>query len=493
MSKAPRHAPRPPFFKLNCKPSAENPLRISPIQPITSVTRTSGQSAMRLLNTTTLRLELFSSDEIPDYAILSHKWGSVRDEVLFDDIKDESIALPISKPGFVKLRDSCSQAARAGYKYIWIDTCCIDKSSSAELSEAINSMFKWYRQSKVCYAFLEDVQKRGNWEATVPEIRKSEWFARGWTLQELIAPPDVHFYSKNWSKLGTRNHRGSMALLADITGISGSVLNRNDSTACDSLGSLGAHILKDGRCVRCHKPDELTDLLETFSIAQKMAWARGRETTRIEDRAYCLLGLFNVNMPLLYGEGVTSFTRLQEEIIRKSDDQSILAYEAPYDPWNDSTGLLAISPSFFTQPNIRGGKQGEFFKKSNTSPIILSTKWISLRMYLCPCTAAGDDGSHYSIGILDCAYGDDFLSRPGLILSSSSPEDTTFSRVPGSSLVRIDPLTAQGSLSAHTEFETVHCKYRAHLYIVQMLLFSSGGSLLFRDATTPSLVRSLIK
>src|SRR5262249_8258217 len=151
-------------------------------------------AVMRLLNTTTLKLETFVCKETPNYAILSHTWAD--DEILFEDVWESGWRHRISvrrKKGFSKVRDSCAQARRDGYGYIWIDTCCIDKSSSSELSEAINSMFKWYRNAKVCYAYLVDVQA-----ADPASFEKSRWFTRGWTLQELIAPKRLIFFDGRW-------------------------------------------------------------------------------------------------------------------------------------------------------------------------------------------------------------------------------------------------------------------------------------------------------
>jgi hypothetical protein len=177
--------------------------------------------------------------------------------------------------------------------YLWIDTCCIDKSSSAELSEAINSMYRWYEESNVCYAYLEDVEedyqdasedpvedtnndpiKRLNGKVE-KKIRKSRWFTRGWTLQELIAPSQISFFGKNWSFPGEKYNdscqpeRNLVKLLSSITTIPEAVLaDPSQRSSC--------------------------------SVARKMSWAARRKTTREEDMAYSLLGLFEVNMPLLY-------------------------------------------------------------------------------------------------------------------------------------------------------------------------------------------------
>jgi hypothetical protein len=208
--------------------------------------------------------------------------------------------------GGIKIIRACQHARQAGIDWIWIDTCCIDKTSSAELSEAINSMYRWYRQSKVCYAFLDHTP----WT-------ESDWFERGWTLQELLAPGDVHFLDANWELVGTRV--SSAAMISERTGIDAELLRGSPSS-----------------------------MLSQYSVAQRMAWAANRKTTRLEDRAYSLLGLFDVTMPLIYGEGERAFERLQEQIIQSSDDQTILAWDRYIGP--DTSGpqaLLAPRPDCF--------------------------------------------------------------------------------------------------------------------------------------------------
>ncbi|CAG8978176.1 hypothetical protein HYALB_00011492 [Hymenoscyphus albidus] len=200
--------------------------------------------------------------------------------------------------GYEKINRSYFQAMDDGLRYIWVDTCCIDKTSSAELSEAINSMFLWYRNAEVCYAYLSDVDEDS-------ELSGSLWFTRGWTLQELLAPSKVVFYGHGWTLLGTRE---SLKIrLSDITGI---------------------RSLHD---------------FQNASIAQKMSWASKRITTRVEDMAYCLLGLFGVYMPPLYGEGKNAFLRLRLEILSKSDDESIFATTEDL----PESGMLAASPASF--------------------------------------------------------------------------------------------------------------------------------------------------
>ncbi|EFY84423.1 ankyrin repeat-containing protein, putative [Metarhizium acridum CQMa 102] len=248
---------------------------------------------MRLLNTSTLNLEEFAEGRIPQYAILSHRWGE--GELSLQDVENgELIKQGVKKGGYDKVRRFAFRAQSDGFEYAWIDTCCIDKTSSAELSEAINSMYVWYYRADRCYAYLADVR-------SVDEICESEWFQRGWTLQELLAPAEVYFFSKNWDDLGTKETRKQE--ISHRTGIPFGILSGDDE-------------------------------LETASIAQRMSWAAERKTTRVEDTAYCLMGIFRINMPLLYGEGQRAFARLQEEIIRTTHGDT-------------SGGLLAVSPAAF--------------------------------------------------------------------------------------------------------------------------------------------------
>lgn len=208
------------------------------------------------------------------------------------------------------------QAEKDDIGYIWCDTCCIDKSDLTELSEAINSMFHWYKD-QLCYAYLGDVPHAGHHVSTErgSAFAESKWFKRGWTLQELIAPSHVVFFDQTWRSMGTRS--GFKDSIAEITGIDGEVLDGGDPALC--------------------------------CIAKRMSWASNRKTTRVEDRAYCLMGLFGVNMPLIYGEREKAFIRLQTEIMKYSDDQSLFAWKTPTAIDDVSCGLLASSPDYFAE------------------------------------------------------------------------------------------------------------------------------------------------
>lgn len=275
---------------------------------------------MYLLNTSAFTLKEFYGANTPAYAILSHTWLDAEDEVSFKDISSGQENLWTQKRGSQKLKSFCAVAKAEGYEWVWDDTCCIDKASSAELSEAINSMFKWYRDSQVCFAYLGDVED-------VTELAASRWFSRGWTLQELLAPSKLVFYNANWAVISARED-----LVDEIVGITG--IDRN--------------ALSHGFYT------------EDFSAAVLMSWVVGRETTREEDLAYCLFGIFGVNMPLLYGEGSRAFYRLQEEILRFREDYTVLVWNRDklvartagsdmrnLDVEHRYAGMFAMSPRFF--------------------------------------------------------------------------------------------------------------------------------------------------
>jgi len=230
------------------------------------------------------RLTRDIANNIEPYAILSHTWGKDEEEVSFRDLENRSRQ---QKIGYEKIRLCGEQAARDGLRYFWVDTCCIDKSSSAELTEAINSMFNWYQKASRCYVYLADVPAAdygGNdpssemWETA---FLKSRWFTRGWTLQELVAPDVVEFFSQEWKWLGNKSSLAGQ--IRDACGV-----------PVETLREQG---------------------LSSFSINERMQWAANRTTTRPEDKAYSLLGIFGVYMPLLYGEGeLPAFSRLRREI-----------------------------------------------------------------------------------------------------------------------------------------------------------------------------------
>lgn len=317
---------------------------------------------MWLIDTKTFKLRQFVGRKIPDYAIVSHTWG--KREIDFNawvhDFRTAS-----QKPAFAKIQSACIQAQTDGLKYLWIDTICIDKSNSADLSEAINSMFAWYHNSSVCYIHLADVddtdgvadklgdltelefhkflessdlEELGPKERLMDSIWQSRWFTRGWTLQELIAPKSILVFTQDWKPIlmqypqeyeehGRSSKLGQGRLLRLFTPITGI------------------------------KHDALTypEVAMSCSNAEKMSWMAGRKTNRTEDVAYSLLGLFNVKMPLVYGEGIKAFHRLQVEIMKQTTDHSLFGWQWPAGAQfiGDGTepNILADSPLLFSNLN----------------------------------------------------------------------------------------------------------------------------------------------
>ncbi|RPD54417.1 HET-domain-containing protein [Lentinus tigrinus ALCF2SS1-6] len=247
---------------------------------------TTEYSYMRLLDTSTAELLWVNEPRHVSYAIVSHVW--VHEGQGYKG-KNNTIPAAVSE----KIRRCCAVAREHGFERIWIDSCCIDRESSSELSEAINSMYNWYLHAKVCYVYLADVEYADDPAARGSQFRRSQWFCRGWTLQELIAPRVLVFLSKDWRILGTKTMLASV--IEEVTGIDRAILTHERS-------------------------------LDTVSIAKRISWASRRRTTRVEDEAYSLMGVLGVNLPAIYGEGRLAFIRLQEEVIKQTSDQTLFAW-----------------------------------------------------------------------------------------------------------------------------------------------------------------------
>jgi hypothetical protein len=235
-----------------------------------------------------LTRDFIDDDEVPRYAILSHTWVEGK-EVTFDDLTNDAGK---DKLGYEKIRFCGERARRDGLQYFWVDTCCINKANFTELSQAINSMFHWYQNATKCYVYLSDVstaqQKSSDQSSNFPwesAFRVSRWFTRGWTLQELLAPGSVEFFSREGCWLGNKEILEEQ--ICKITGIPGQALRGTP--------------------------------LPLFGVDERMSWAKHRWTTRKEDEAYSLLGIFNVHIPLIYGEGRdNALARLREVIDKPS-------------------------------------------------------------------------------------------------------------------------------------------------------------------------------
>ncbi|KAH7309735.1 heterokaryon incompatibility protein-domain-containing protein [Stachybotrys elegans] len=354
---------------------------------------------MRLLHTTSLSITQFTERKsgailvhnewdavpeyaVPRYAILSHTWEE--EEVQFQDMQGDLSKIENLK-GYRKIQGSCRRAKEDGFDWIWIDTCCIDKTSSAELSEAINSMFKWYRNSATCYVYLSDAPstRHAVFVAANDEEEDEEqglrylarWYSRGWTLQELIAPSSVHFFDRRWRYIGTREdfiHDISRGTGIDIYALRGGDLSR-------------------------------------MTVARRLTWLNKRQTTRVEDMAYCMLRIFDINMPLLYGEGTRAFMRLQEEIIKTTEDQSIFAWAGPntldyyredYGDTFERSGLVADSASLFAKSAAVA--MFPWPRSSRPHPDITRQ---GLRLHLLMCQDVSYQSGKVFLAVLDCQIG----------------------------------------------------------------------------------------
>ncbi|KAI6012987.1 hypothetical protein EDC04DRAFT_2579676 [Pisolithus marmoratus] len=255
---------------------------------------------MYLLNIKTQELE--DIHERRPYAILSHAWRE-GEAHRFREIGTKSVRM---QPGYEKVEMCCELARQDGLDYVWVDTCCADANSSAAQSEVTISAYAWYQQAHVCYAYLDDADGSKDPRERNSTFKCSRWFRRAWTLQELLAPKHVFFFAKDWTMIGTK--AGLSSVISEITGIHRDALEHPERVPC-------------------------------FSIATRMSWAKERMSTKEEDRVYALMGLFSVNLPILYGEGeMRTFLKLQIEIMKTTDDQSIFA-------WHSAGGASASSES----------------------------------------------------------------------------------------------------------------------------------------------------
>ncbi|XDG06029.1 hypothetical protein ABKA04_005644 [Annulohypoxylon sp. FPYF3050] len=350
---------------------------------------------MRLLKTKEYRL--IETNEVPNpfpqYAILSHTWISPRDEITYQDFKrrKDDIDYGLYKQkGWKKFKKYCDRAAKDGWEWAWMDTCCIDKTNPADTQEAINAMFRWYQNAGVCYAYLEDVDANEasdtdmgfplNWDfddiasidnvadrdsvihkALRPHLIKAKWFTRGWTLQELLAPPYLVFVDRAWRRIGTRE-------------------------------SWADEIKEASRIEARYLTDFSPTDFVSCSLAKRLSWASRRETTIEEDETYSLLGLFGISLPLIYGEGRwRAFNRLQRELITVYNDDSIFAWKAEQSSselrlgsqWKDSdprSGILAPSiREYWDASNINAfGLFGYSFNLTNRGLEINAQRWKSI-------------------------------------------------------------------------------------------------------------------
>ncbi|KAI4157659.1 MAG: hypothetical protein LQ342_008106 [Letrouitia transgressa] len=313
-------------------------------------------ASLRSLKKRDLFATRFNPKAEPSYAILSHRWcegvensdrtsNSLRRdkahavrkrpskrarEVTLQDLRRWSLGHlrrnAALRASLEKIRGCCGRALAEGQRYVWIDSCCIDRTNLFEVSESIRSMFRWYRDAACCFAYLWDVDGGGAGglrRKTEGQQEYSEWFSRGWTLQELLAPRRLLFFDSRWNKLGTR--RGLAVEVERATGIPAKYVT-------DFAGHA-----------------------QEASVAMKMSWMARRSTTKEEDTAYCLFGIMGVSMDVRYGDGRKEFLRFQDKIMREPglQDESIFAwrrsYPRGYPEASKCSGLLAPWPDSFEQ------------------------------------------------------------------------------------------------------------------------------------------------
>ncbi|KAI8943839.1 hypothetical protein NX059_001812 [Plenodomus lindquistii] len=349
---------------------------------------------MRLLYTTHEGRLKWTEDligDVPEYAILSHTWKH-GEEVTFYDLESLGQEADIGaqrKEGYQKIRFCAQQAKKDGLSYFWIDTCCIDKSNSTELQEAINSMFRWYQNAKICYVYLTDVKdgaSGGDGDDKVEALKKSRWFTRGWTLQELLAPSSVDFFSSDGMKLGTKES------LKDVV---------------HQITRLPVEALT-GRS------------LSTFRINDRFSWAQDRQTTRGEDSAYCLLGIFGIYMPLIYGEGrENALRRLRNKVERfgrlpnwlTAPDPSINQYQSSKQRQAD-TGIWFLESNTFDKWTHHAASRLWLYGIPGCGKTILSSTVIEHMLHYC----------HADVRLATAYFYFDFSDsqkqNPGLMLRS---------------------------------------------------------------------------
>ncbi|KIJ59666.1 hypothetical protein HYDPIDRAFT_100297, partial [Hydnomerulius pinastri MD-312] len=230
------------------------------------------------------------------YVMLSHKWEG--QEPLLEDVLNKSV-YGLKEPSTIsKLQNLCTTARDAGYRWVWSDTCCIDKKDLVVLQQSLTSMYHWYSSSALTIVYLSDVPS----PSQSGMLAHSIWNTRGWTLQEFLASSTVRFYDQQWtpylnSSENSANHKESVAVMAEletVTGISAEAL-------------LAFH------------PGP-------SAIREKLRLASSRTTTREEDVAYSLFGIFDVWVPPNYGEGNKALGRLLQEVVGRSGDPGPLAW-----------------------------------------------------------------------------------------------------------------------------------------------------------------------
>jgi hypothetical protein len=340
--------------------------RIDQINSQHSTTRTTArETAIRSLVRDSLK-----------YAIFSHRWLRMG-EPTFTDIAKLPQGGGMSGEGFFKLEKFCEKAFAHGCKLAWSDTCCINKRDSSELEEAIRAMFKWYRNAHICIAYLHQ-------SSTLFDFSDDEWFKRGWTLQELLAPRTMKFYQKDWGLVtNSRNDKDNLTLVNRISEV----------TKIPS--------------------EDLQKFTPGFTrVHEKMAWASGRKTTRVEDTAYSLIGLFDLSMSVAYGEGKWAFYRLMETILHRSHGWDILAWAGPSCPYNEAIPdvpqcYTAFDPTLATELDT---DVGESHWRGDQS-FEMTKRGLEVETLIIPLKTPSEDSDTFTVSPTDDSFHDTFVTR----------------------------------------------------------------------------------
>jgi hypothetical protein len=245
-------------------------------------------------------------------------------------------------PGFEKLLEFCKKARDDyGCAYAWSDTCCINKESSTELEEAIRSMYRWYKDAYVCIVHLAQT-------SSIKDFPSEPWFTRGWTLQELLAPRRLRLFGKDWRPICPEKE--------DLSGDGDEV----DSFPYPNDKRSSFMLMAISQVTDIHVKHLHNTPLQSISVCERMRWASQRQTTRVEDVAYSLFGIFDISIPIAYGEGGRAFYRLMEAIVQRCTDPTLFAWAGERSPYSLA---LPSSPACYRR-TVPGTVPGNYHPKS---------------------------------------------------------------------------------------------------------------------------------
>ncbi|KIK99530.1 hypothetical protein PAXRUDRAFT_822692 [Paxillus rubicundulus Ve08.2h10] len=323
-------------------------------------------------------------DDLLKYAILSHRWGVGEPE-----FRDMSSKIHRERPvpaglGYKKLLKFCEKARDDyGCAYAWSDTCCINKESSAELAEAVLSMYRWYRDAHICIVHLAG-------SSSVKDFPNEPWFTRGWTLQELLAPKRLRFFGKDWVPIRPKGEAQENSSFHRPDDKSSPFMLNAISEAAD----IGLDHLKNFNL----NPNSV-------AVSEKMRWASNRKTTRVEDVAYCLLGIFDISIPIAYGEGGRSFYRLLEAIAQRCIDPTFFAWVGEPSIYSHA---LPASPAGYGSKET-AGVVAKIKSLASRYPIgdsgyTITKLGLRVKLLVVPAEQSGGDWSHCHLTTTDKAF-----------------------------------------------------------------------------------------